>query len=618
MIQLPSKFILLGTNPLSDSFLLEMKFLPITGDLHLAILIHKLKIKLTPNLIQSIISNDTNLEYFNKIAKELVYSSTLSYSQAENVMLILQRELNNPGNNNQPLIQINFNINPQLCLNLTLQQVFTIHVFVSQFVVNYVYYKTEYYKQEQNKTEIEINKPSCQESTGITFTYSKSRHWDQHEIDRKRKLLDQKLAEQEELFNVLKEFNFDGLLKLIYEISDSNLLSYFITKYINYQLNLKSIEKDFSITIDENSNLIINIAPLIPNSILSFSKKYYLEILTIYDSLINIPKELITKKLVLIFETFMVNIKYYLNNSKDHLYEQHLILQVLDQLFFIFALLNSVQDYTNYIISPIFINSQENLNNNIFSPLQNKFMFHLGLNTINQKYMNCALQTPEYKHKYKLNSIQIKHIFSTEHNPFDEQKIEILKDIISNNKYILDLKNTELFINNTFNEYNAKTQETLINDLSKEISLVYSNGNILIISKLIEQNVIPDLSDSLINYKELDCSDNHLLQNHTIITNEYKTLLRIQYKDDTLIQKEIPLFINKYCQTLTQTILPNLSNEFKSLSSPISTLDLVQNYIMPFVNKDISIETELKILYKIIIPFLYDIFKVDEIFDTFQ
>ena len=108
-----------------------MKFLPRTGDLHLAILIHKLKIKLTPNLIQSIISNDTNLEYFNKIAKELVYSSTLSYSQAENVMLILQRELNNPGNNNQPLIQINFNINPQLCLNLTLQQVFTIHVFVS-------------------------------------------------------------------------------------------------------------------------------------------------------------------------------------------------------------------------------------------------------------------------------------------------------------------------------------------------------------------------------------------------------------------------------------------------------------------------------------------------------
>ena len=87
---------------------------------------------------------------------------------------------------------------------------------------------------------------------------------------------------------------------------------------------------------------------------------------------------------------------------------------------------------------------------------------------------------------------------------------------------------------------------------------------------------------------------------------------------DTLIQKEIPLFINKYCQTLTQTILPNLSNEFKSLSSPISTLDLVQNYIMPFVNKDISIETELKILYKIIIPFLYDIFEVDEIFDTFQ
>ena len=116
----------------------------------------------------------------------------------------------------------------------------------------------------------------------------------------------------------------------------------------------------------------------------------------------------------------------------------------------------------------------------------------------------------------------------------------------------------------------------------------------------------------------LDCSDNHLLQNHTIITAEYKTLLRIQYKDDTLIQKQIPLFINKYCQVLTQTILPNLSNEFKSLPSPISTLDLVQNYIIPFVNKDISIETELKILYKIIIPFLYDIFKVDEIFDTFQ
>lgn len=614
MIQLPSKFILLGTNPLSDSFLLEMKFLPITGDLHLAILIYKLKIKLSPNLIQSIISNDTNSDYFNKIAKELVYSTSLSYSQSENVMLILQRELNNPQNNNQPLIQVNFNINPQLCLNLTLQQIFTMHVFVAQFVVNYVYYKTEYYKQEENKTEIQIE--TNQESSGVTFTYSKSRYWDKHEIDRKRKLLDQKLAEQQELFNVLKEFNFDGLLKLIYEICDNNLLSYFITKYINYQLNLKSIENDFSISIDNNSNLIINIAPLIPNSILLFTNKYYLELLTIYDALINIPKELITKKLVLIFESFMVSIKYYLNNPNEHLYEQHLIIQILDQLFFIFAILNSIQDYTNYIIYPIFVNSQNA--NNVFSPLQNKFMFHLGLNTINQKYMNCALQTPEYKKKYGINSIQIKHIFSTESNSFDEQKIKILKEIIENNKYILDLKNTELFINNTFSEYNAKSQENLINDLSKQISLVYSNGNILIISKLIEQNVIQDTSDSLINYKNIDCSDIPLLQNHSIITDEYKILLQIQYKDSSLNQKDIPLFINKYCQSLTQNILPNLSNEFNSLPSPISTLDLLQNYILPFVNKDISIETELKILYKIVIPFLYDIFKVDEIFDTFQ
>ena len=614
MIQLPSKFILLGTNPLSDSFLLEMKFLPITGDLHLAILIYKLKIKLSPNLIQSIISNDTNSDYFNKIAKELVYSTSLSYSQSENVMLILQRELNNPQNNNQPLIQVNFNINPQLCLNLTLQQIFTMHVFVAQFVVNYVYYKTEYYKQEENKTEIQIE--TNQESSGVTFTYSKSRYWDKHEIDRKRKLLDQKLAEQQELFNVLKEFNFDGLLKLIYEICDNNLLSYFITKYINYQLNLKSIENDFSISIDNNSNLIINIAPLIPNSILLFTNKYYLELLTIYDALINIPKELITKKLVLIFESFMVSIKYYLNNPNEHLYEQHLIIQILDQLFFIFAILNSIQDYTNYIIYPIFVNSQNA--NNVFSPLQNKFMFHLGLNTINQKYMNCALQTPEYKKKYGINSIQIKHIFSTENNSFDEQKIKILKEIIENNKYILDLKNTELFINNTFSEYNAKSQENLINDLSKQISLVYSNGNILIISKLIEQNVIQDTSDSLINYKNIDCSDIPLLQNHSIITNEYEILLRIQYKDSSLNQKDIPLFINKYCQSLTQNILPNLSNEFNSLPSPISTLDLLQNYILPFVNKDISIETELKILYKIVIPFFFFFFKVDEIFDTFQ
>ena len=271
---------------------------------------------------------------------------------------------------------------------------------------------------------------------------------------------------------------------------------------------------------------------------------------------------------------------------------------------------------SNNIIYPIFVNSQNA--NNVFSPLQNKFMFHLGLNTINQKYMNCALQTPEYKKKYGINSIQIKHIFSTENNSFDEQKVKILKEIIENNKYILDLKNTELFINNTFSEYNAKSQENLINDLSKQISLVYSNGNILIISKLIEQNIIQDASDSLINYKNIDCSDIPLLQNHSIITNEYEILLRIQYKDSSLNQKDIPLFINKYCQSLTQNILPNLSNEFNSLPSPISTLDLLQNYILPFVNKDISIETELKILYKIVIPFLYDIFKVDEIFDTFQ
>ena len=613
MIQLPSKFILLGSNPTQDSFLLELKFLPISGDLNLAILIHKLKLKLSPQLAQSFIANDSNIEYFNKIAKELIYSVPLSTSQAEYVLLILQKELNNTENNSKQYINVDFNIQPKLTLNLTLQQIFSIHLFISQFIVNYLYFKTEYYKsdsQESQNVEQLLNIPISQEgNVNFQIQSTTSKQY----IETKNNILNSKLNEQELLYNMSSDFNFEGILKLIFDICDNNLLIHFIGKYINIQLNNEQIEDNFKIELDNKTNNIhVDIAPLIPNSILSFSKKYYHEIIEIYELLKNTPSEIVTKKMIIIFEAIMNSLKYYLIHKEEKVFEQHLILQILDQLFFIYILLNNNQDYSKHIIYPTYITG--NINTSTVNPIQNSYLFHISLNDINQKYINCALQTPEYKAKFNINSVILNHLYNTKYIDYEIQELNILKEIINKNKYILNLKNTELFINNTLDEYSAVTnQEKTI----KELSLVYSNGTTLNINQLLNSNVI-NSSNSLLNYKLLDTSNHQNLSNHSIITEEYKLLLELQYKNNHIDINLIPLIVNKYYQILNDLIFPNLRKQYNTILQPISTIDLLQNYILPFVNEDISISTELKLLYRIIIPFLYDNYKLNIIFDTFH
>lgn len=613
MIQLPSKFILLGSNPTQDSFLLELKFLPISGDLNLAILIHKLKLKLSPQLAQSFIANDSNVEYFNKIAKELIYSVPLSTSQAEYILLILQKELNNTENNSKQYINVDFNIQPKLTLNLTLQQIFSIHLFISQFIVNYLYFKTEYYKndpQESQNVEQPLNIPVSQEgNVNFQIQSTTSKQY----IETKNNILNSKLNEQELLYNMSSDFNFEGILKLIFDICDNNLLIHFIGKYINIQLNSEQIEDNFKIELDDKTNNIhVDIAPLIPNSILSFSKKYYHEIIEIYELLKNTPSEIVTKKMIIIFEAIMNSLKYYLIHKEEKVFEQHLILQILDQLFFIYILLNNNQDYSKHIIYPTYITG--NINTSTINPIQNSYLFHISLNDINQKYINCALQTPEYKAKFNINSVTFNHLYNTQYIDYEKQELNILKEIINKNRYILNLKNTELFINNTLDEYSAVTnQEKTI----KELSLVYSNGTTLNINQLLNSNII-NSSNSLLNYKLLDTSNHQNLSNHTIITEEYKLLLELQYKNNHIDINLIPLIVNKYYQILNDLIFPNLRKQYNTILQPISTIDLLQNYILPFVNEDISISTELKLLYRIIIPFLYDNYKLNIIFDTFH
>ena len=148
-MNLPSKYILIGTNPLYDSFLLELKIVPITSELNLIINIHKLKTKLTPALVNSFISNDENEDYFNKVPKQMVYTVSLSHQQSQSIMFILHQNVNNPQNANKQLININFNIQPPLQLNMTFKDIFTMYTFVSQFVMNYLYFKTEFFKNNQ-------------------------------------------------------------------------------------------------------------------------------------------------------------------------------------------------------------------------------------------------------------------------------------------------------------------------------------------------------------------------------------------------------------------------------------------------------------------------------------
>jgi len=148
----------------------------------------------------------------------------------------------------------------------------------------------------------------------------------------------------------------------------------------------------------------------------------------------------------------------------------------------------------------------------------------------------------------------------------------------------------------------------------KQIKLKFNNPTTLNIEKLLNKTSIGYLG------YELQKPNQKQFEAHKIITKEYYDILLIS-TIPKLSRKTIENELNQICIKYADTIL-NLI--FKELSSSIntdtiiSTLYLLEYYVRPFMKSETTVETELFLLYRIIIPYLYDVYGITDYVDYFH
>jgi len=208
----------------------------------------------------------------------------------------------------------------------------------------------------------------------------------------------------------------------------------------------------------------------------------------------------------------------------------------------------------------------------------------------------------------KYYSISFDLLSQEETLPFNKVNDQI-DQLLTKERYMLDI-DRDLYIRNVMNmledEHSAVQK--------KQIKLHLNNPTTLNIEKLLNKT-----SNGYLGY-ELQKPNQKQFETNKIITKEYYDILLIS-TTPTLSRKTIENELNQICIKYADIIL-NLI--FKELSSSIntdtiiSTLYLLEYHIRPFLKSEATIETELFLLYRIVMPYLYDVYGITDYVDYFH
>ena len=579
-MELPLKYMVLNPNLQTDNYIFEMKLIPMTTELVLVLNVYLLKTKISPGLIQSIQANDSNLDFFNKLVKQPVATFSLNHNQASQTLVTLYQKVQQYVNHTG-LITTDFNIKPSLILNLTYIELFNIYTFFNQYAMNYIYYKSEYFKSATERPK--TNSPKLDTV-----------------VDRPiLSIVDKTEAEPEISNDIQLDEQFDDatigvLLPQALSLSAHNLMTYYLIKYINAYLNSNTIENEYDISIKDNVLTII-IEPLIPNNLLIFSDNHYND-LAIIISNISMSAEEIAQKMIFCFNQLLFLSQKIMSDPAKYKKELHILVKVYDMLFFIYAIKHNPNNFNTYIM---------NKSNVIYG-------LHYTIRMFNQYYFNYLMNTPQYQ-TLPFKQISLIHPLPVTYTA--NENLDNLKELINKHQYIINtLHDSQKFIEMVLNEFEPK--ETT----KKEVKLILNHPKSIILTNLIDQdsNNLPfNIKTPLMQYK-LQNSTQFKIPNK-VISEEYLQLLRIKFNDPTLKSSDLHPIISKYGQIISDHILPHISTEIgKKITTPISTLTLLTDYIRPHLSDASSVDSELKIVYRIIIPFLYDIFDIIDYIDYFH
>jgi len=359
-----------------------------------------------------------------------------------------------------------------------------------------------------------------------------------------------------------------------FKISPNNICSYFISKQISNKL--VNLQNSIPIEVSEDNHITVRIIPLIDGSIIT-SKAFNQEILNILYSF-DFSKEEYLSKLKLLIQQLTYVISYYLAADDKDLAKENVIFSL--QIIYFLILLYSCK-FTEQ---------------NRFTKEQvNQCIQYIMLNHLDQS-------------KLKYYSISFDLLSQEETLPFNKVNDQI-DQLLTKERYMLDI-DRDLYIRNVMNmledEHSAVQK--------KQIKLHLNNPTTLNIEKLLNKT-----SNGYLGY-ELQKPNQKQFETNKIITKEYYDILLIS-TTPTLSRKTIENELNQICIKYADIIL-NLI--FKELSSSIntdtiiSTLYLLEYHIRPFLKSEATIETELFLLYRIVMPYLYDVYGITDYVDYFH
>lgn len=556
--ELPYRFLLIQQGTYLG--VLKISYINDANKLLILLELYDLKQQLIQSLKDSFHANPLCESVFESLGKSLRKRNIFGMGFAEDlVSQIDQLDFS------QPQILIKF---PDFNLWLDKKNIYRLRYFLIQYLSSYdilskLYINIEYHnKQELNTVTVEQNQQKIPES----------------------QVQNNKVLEHN---NLIIENDISQLLSDILSLTKSNILKYYIIKLIiDYnQYN--------NIITQSNNELIIETTPLLQTNNLS-SKTIANDIEYILNSLAYQREE--SSEIV---KQCIKQICYIIQLNKTES-EYYTLIRILQFIIFIYVL-NSKQ--------PAVLNKY--LNEGIYNI--GEFINWVTNLSIDYLIVESLIDVPYKKIQFK-GPTKVDLIIDDNTKIRDIEKIDVA---IEKYKYQLDidkesyLKHVSLFIDKSDNIKDQAIRGFLIGD-EKHCNLTQST--VLSIPYLLTNKHI----NPLLHYQLLDSKEEH-----KYITKEYCDVIRLannqQLNDDNIkILKEINNTIALNA-TRINNIMITLA-KIKTKTSPMNTISLIHNYIFPeFYNNGIktSFETLLFILYRIIIPYLYDMYNINEFIDYF-
>lgn len=570
-MQLPIRFKLIQVS--GHTYVFRMEFVPVTNVLEFKLSIHTFNAPLTQSIVDSFQANESNVNYFKMLPLQQQWSIKLTQQKAEQGLLTLQNVYNSYQNDryaiaNQKLIPIDL---PGVKLHLYYFQLYSIGNFWYECVNNWTYWTVEFFKNVQNPVQQQHNQLT---SPVIEFKAE--------EVEEEVEITDDIDVDLSNIENDISVIVNDCL-----KLSPNNITMYFLGKYIEHFITTGYYEKEFD--IQNNSGTIsITMAPLLDVQLIGISKAHYMNLLSIFSSFKNLTQDEVYYKLKTLVKEMRFILNIYLQNPEENKEFVILPLKVIELMIFIFGIYH-------YQLSFPF-----QIPDNTPDPIK----FHNLMITIVNYYIKNVLDSMDNSH-YDFTTVYVTHPSSVTFEN-DISNLEDLDNILKKERYLLDI-DKQGFIDNVYAKLKDKSKKKDV-----KMNLLLSEPKTLDITKFIDKG---STESSWMNYKTYQPPKN---SNNTIITQEYYHLIQIAMTETNIafIQKDLNPIISHYIEIILNKIFNKINSDLDKTKA-ISTLNLLTNYIRPFI-KDASVHTEMTILYKCVIPYLYDMFNISDFVDYFH